>query len=86
MRVKGRVQLSTYRMRSHEFNVAEDFLMHVRSLPLAYDKGIYFAFLEDYGTHYTRSGKSGGEYELIYALNQNTIRERSVYPSNQFLP
>ncbi|XP_054908644.1 complement component C9 [Poeciliopsis prolifica] len=78
MRVKGRVQLSTYRMRSHEFNVAEDFLMHVRSLPLAYDKGIYFAFLEDYGTHYTRSGKSGGEYELIYALNQNTIRERSI--------
>ncbi|XP_027880340.1 complement component C9 [Xiphophorus couchianus] len=78
MRVKGRVQLSTYRMRSHEFNVAEDFLMHVRSLPLAYDKGIYFAFLEDYGTHYTRSGKSGGEYELIYALNQNTIRERNI--------
>ncbi|XP_044000737.1 complement component C9 [Gambusia affinis] len=78
MRVKGKVQLSTYRMRSREFNVAEEFLIHVRSLPLDYDKGIYFAFLEDYGTHYTRSGKSGGEYELIYALNQNTIRERNI--------
>ncbi|KAM4719593.1 complement component C9 [Anableps anableps] len=78
MRVKGRVQLSTYRMRSRELNVAEDFLIHVRSLPLVYEKGIYFAFLEDYGTHYTRNGKSGGEYELIYILNQDTIKAKNI--------
>lgn len=79
MRVKGRVQLSTYRMRSREPMVAEEFLIHVRSLPVVYEKGIYFAFLEDYGTHYTRTGKSGGEYELIYVLNQDTIKAKSVY-------
>lgn len=79
MRVKGRVQLSTYRIRSFQFQVAEEFLAHVKSLPLAYDKGIYFAFLEDYGTHYTRSGKSGGEYELIYVLNQDTVKSKSVF-------
>lgn len=78
MRVKGKVQLSTYRMRSFQLQVAEEFLEHVKSLPLQYEKGIYFAFLEDYGTHYTKSGKSGGEYELIYVLNQDTIKAKSM--------
>ncbi|KAK2818720.1 hypothetical protein Q5P01_024281 [Channa striata] len=78
MRVKGKVQLSTYRMRSRELQVAEEFLEHVKSLPLQYEKGIYFAFLEDYGTHYTRNGKSGGEYELIYVLNQDVIKTKHL--------
>ncbi|XP_010901387.3 complement component C9 [Esox lucius] len=78
MRVKGRVQLSTYRMRSRDLQVAGDFLEHVKSLPLEYEKGQYFSFLEDYGTHYTRNGKSGGEYDLIYVLNQDNIRDKKV--------
>ncbi|XP_074546694.1 complement component C9 [Halichoeres trimaculatus] len=78
MRVKGRMQLSTYRLRSSGLQVAEEFLRHIQSLPLEYEKGIYFAFLEDYGTHYTKNGKSGGEYEFIYVLNQDTIREKNL--------
>ncbi|XP_057675235.1 complement component C9 isoform X1 [Corythoichthys intestinalis] len=78
MRVKGRIQMSTYRLRSRELQVADEFLAHARSLPLQYDKGIYFAFLEDYGTHYTRNGKSGGEYELIYVLNQDAIKAKNL--------
>ena len=84
IRIKGRVQLSTYRMRSRELQVADEFLAHVRSLPLEYEKGIYFAFLEDYGTHYTKNGKSGGEYELIYVLNQDTIREKGMHVPSSF--
>ncbi|XP_035040607.1 complement component C9 [Hippoglossus stenolepis] len=78
MRVKGRVQLSTYRLRSRDFKVADEFLAHVESLPLEYEKGIYFAFMEDYGTHYTKNGRSGGEYELIYVLNQDTIKAKNL--------
>lgn len=78
MKVKGRVQLSTYRMRSRELQMGSDFVAHIKSLPLQYERGIYFAFLEDYGTHYTRNGKSGGEYELVYVLDQDTIREKSM--------
>lgn len=70
--------MSTYRLRSRELQLADEFLAHVRSLPLQYDKGIYFAFLEDYGTHYTQNGKSGGEYELIYVLNQDAIKAKST--------
>ncbi|KAM9307084.1 complement component C9 [Pholidichthys leucotaenia] len=76
MRVKGRVQLSTYQMRSRELQVTSQFVEHVKILPLQYEKGLYFAFLEDYGTHYTRKGVSGGEYELVYVLNQDTIKQR----------
>ncbi|XP_029025646.1 complement component C9 [Betta splendens] len=78
MKVKGRVQLSTYRMRSRELRVGSDFLAHLKSLPLQYERGIYFAFLEDYGTHYTKNGKTGGEYELVYVLNQDTIKEKKL--------
>uniref|UniRef100_A0A3Q0R4Z0 Complement component C9 n=1 Tax=Amphilophus citrinellus TaxID=61819 RepID=A0A3Q0R4Z0_AMPCI len=78
IRVKGKVQLSTYRMRSRDLRVADEFLEHVKSLPLQYEKGIYFAFLEDYGTHYTKNGKSGGEYELIYVLNHDAILQRNL--------
>lgn len=78
MRVKGKLQMSTYRMRSLGLKVTEEFLEHLQSLPLEYEKGIYFAFLEDYGTHYTKNGKSGGEYELIYVLNQDAIKRRSM--------
>lgn len=78
MRVKGKVQLSTYRMRSRELVTAEEFIAHVKSLPVQYEKGIYFAFLEDYGTHYTKNGKTGGEYELVYILNQDTIKAKSM--------
>lgn len=66
-------------MRSRDLKVADEFLEHVKSLPLQYEKGIYFAFLEDYGTHYTKNGKSGGEYDLIYVLNQDTIKAKSRY-------
>ncbi|XP_008274386.1 complement component C9 isoform X2 [Stegastes partitus] len=78
MRVTGKLQMSTYRMRSRELQVADEFLRHVKSLPLEYEKGIYFAFLEDYGTHYTKNGKSGGEYELIYVLNQDIIKAKNL--------
>uniref|UniRef100_A0A665V7Z9 Complement component C9 n=1 Tax=Echeneis naucrates TaxID=173247 RepID=A0A665V7Z9_ECHNA len=81
MWVKVRLQLITYTMRSSELKVAEEFLNDVRALPLAYEKGEYFAFLEDYGTHYTKSGKYGGEYELIYVLNQDAIRAKGLTES-----
>ncbi|XP_034048745.1 complement component C9 [Thalassophryne amazonica] len=81
MRVKGKVQLSTYMMRSRLLQVADEYLAHVKSLPLQYEKGIYFAFLEDYGTHYTRKGKTGGEYDLVYVLNQDVIKAKHLTES-----
>ncbi|KAK3527267.1 hypothetical protein QTP86_018615 [Hemibagrus guttatus] len=74
-RVMGRVQLGTYRMRSRGLEVTQTFLDDVDALPIEYEKGQYFRFLEDYGTHYTRNGKAGGEYELLYVLNSKVIKD-----------
>ena len=77
MRVRGKLQWATYRLRPRDLRVADGFAKDVASLPLEYEKGSYFDFIEDYGTHYTRSGKLGGEYDLIYVLNVYEIRQRS---------
>lgn len=76
-RVKGKVQLGTYRLRSRGLEVSELFLDDVDALPIEYEKGQYFGFLEDYGTHYTKNGRAGGEYELVYVLNSKVIKDSS---------
>ncbi|RXN10349.1 complement component C9 [Labeo rohita] len=78
MRVKGRVELATYRMRQRGLEVSSTFLDDVDALPLTYEKGQYFAFLEDYGTHFTKNGKSGGEYELVYIMNEDVLKLKKV--------
>ncbi|MCI4394476.1 hypothetical protein PGIGA_G00169010 [Pangasianodon gigas] len=75
-RVKGKVQLGTYRMRSRSLEVSQTFLDDVDALPIEYEKGQYFGFLEDYGTHYTKNGRAGGEYELVYVLNSKVIKDK----------
>lgn len=80
-RVKGKVQLGTYRLRSRGLEVSQLFLDDVDALPIEYEKGQYFGFMEDYGTHYTKNGRAGGEYELIYVLNKNTKKDKCKYTS-----
>ncbi|XP_065123320.2 complement component C9 [Paramisgurnus dabryanus] len=76
MRVKGKVQLATYRMRQRLLEVSSLFLDDVDALPNQYEKGQYFAFLEDYGTHFTKNGRSGGEYELVYVMNHDELKKK----------
>ncbi|KAI4875765.1 hypothetical protein NFI96_024278, partial [Prochilodus magdalenae] len=77
-RVKGKVQLGTYRMRSRNLEVSETFLDDVDALPIEYEKGQYYGFLEDYGTHYTKNGRAGGEYDLVYVLNEDVMIKKQV--------
>ncbi|KAJ0057611.1 hypothetical protein NL108_009403, partial [Boleophthalmus pectinirostris] len=78
IRVKGSIQLSTYRMRSNDLQVALGFVEDVKRLPLEYEKSIYFSFIEDYGTHYTKNGRHGGYYDLVYVLNQDSIKKKKI--------
>uniref|UniRef100_A0A3B4D296 Complement component C9 n=1 Tax=Pygocentrus nattereri TaxID=42514 RepID=A0A3B4D296_PYGNA len=77
-RVKGKVQLGTYRLRSRSLEVSETFLDSVDALPIEYEKAQYYGFLEDYGTHYTRNGRVGGEYDLVYVLNDDVVTQKKV--------
>ncbi|KAG7262141.1 hypothetical protein CRUP_006382, partial [Coryphaenoides rupestris] len=76
--VSGKLEFASFRMRSRSLRLADPVMEEVRFLPLQYEQSAYFDFLTDYGTHYTRSGKLGGEYKLVYVLDQDVMTRKDV--------
>ncbi|XP_051876446.1 complement component C9 [Pristis pectinata] len=72
-RVKGRIEIAQFNMRSRRYELDRDFILDLKELPTEYDKGVYFKILEDYGTHYTSAGTLGGEYQLVYVLDKSEM-------------
>ncbi|NXP26033.1 CO9 protein, partial [Scytalopus superciliaris] len=78
LHVKGKIQLGRFQMRSRDIRLTDSFLDDLNFLPAEYDKGQYFKFLEDYGTHYAVSGIVGGKYELVYVLDNYAMSQRGI--------
>ncbi|NWY49984.1 CO9 protein, partial [Chionis minor] len=76
--VKGKIQLGRFQMRSRDVRLTDRFLDDLNLLPAEYDKGEYFKFLEDYGTHYAVSGTVGGKYELVYVLDNSAMSQIGI--------
>ncbi|XP_069740000.1 complement component C9 [Narcine bancroftii] len=77
-RIKGQVELVSFDLRSHRYELNEEFLLDLRGLPTEYGKGVYFRFLEDYGTHYVKSGTLGGDYQLVYVLDKFEMLKEKI--------
>ncbi|NWX24602.1 CO9 protein, partial [Aegotheles bennettii] len=75
LHIKGKIQLGRFQMRSRDVRLTDTFLHDLNILPAEYDKGEYFKFLEDYGTHYAVSGTVGGKYELVYMLDNYAMSQ-----------
>uniref|UniRef100_A0A8C3K3X8 Complement component C9 n=1 Tax=Calidris pygmaea TaxID=425635 RepID=A0A8C3K3X8_9CHAR len=78
LHVKGKIQLGRFQMRSRDVRLMDSFLDDLNFLPAEYDKGEYFKFLEDYGTHYAASGTVGGKYELVYVLDNYVMSQLGI--------
>uniref|UniRef100_A0A8C6YQ18 Complement component C9 n=1 Tax=Nothoprocta perdicaria TaxID=30464 RepID=A0A8C6YQ18_NOTPE len=79
LHVKGKIQLGRFQMRSRDVHLTDSFLDDLNFLPAEYDKGEYFKFLEDYGTHYAVSGAVGGKYEFVYVLDDYAMSQSGRY-------
>ncbi|NWW70806.1 CO9 protein, partial [Climacteris rufus] len=78
LHVKGQIQLGRFQIRSRDVRLTDSFLDDLKLLPAEYDKGEYFKFLEDYGTHYAVSGTVGGKYELVYVLDNYAMSQLGI--------
>ncbi|NXO69301.1 CO9 protein, partial [Phainopepla nitens] len=78
LHVKGQIQLGRFQIRSRDVRLTDSFLDDLKFLPAEYDKGEYFKFLEDYGTHYAVSGTVGGKYELVYVLDNYAMSRLGI--------
>ncbi|NXO16642.1 CO9 protein, partial [Oriolus oriolus] len=78
LHVKGQIQLGRFQIRSRDVRLTDSFLDDLKFLPTTYDKGEYFKFLEDYGTHYAVSGTVGGKYELVYMLDNYAMSRLGI--------
>ncbi|NWY02493.1 CO9 protein, partial [Nothoprocta ornata] len=78
LHVKGKIQLGRFQMRSRDVRLTDSFLDDLNFLPAEYDKGEYFKFLEDYGTHYAVSGAVGGKYEFVYVLDDYAMSQSGI--------
>ncbi|XP_075040284.1 complement component C9 [Mixophyes fleayi] len=78
LRVTGSVQLGTFQMRTRNIILSSTFIEDLNSLPLAYEKAEYLAFMEMYGTHYAVSGVIGGKYDLVYMLDSIVMKSKDI--------
>ncbi|XP_060698322.1 complement component C9 [Hemiscyllium ocellatum] len=77
-RVKGQIQLAKFHMRNTRYMLDDDFIIDLKNLPREYDKGVYFKFLESYGTHYSSTGILGGDYQMVYVLDKSEMMKDRI--------
>lgn len=55
--------------------LAEPFWKELSRLPSLYDYSAYRKLIDEYGTHFLRSGSLGGEYKVLFYVDTEKMKQ-----------
>lgn len=74
--IKNTVEVAQFINNNPEFlQLAEPFWRELSHLPSLYDYSAYRKLIDDYGTHYLQSGSLGGEYNVLFYVDTEKMKE-----------
>uniref|UniRef100_W5KNV4 Complement component 6, duplicate 1 n=1 Tax=Astyanax mexicanus TaxID=7994 RepID=W5KNV4_ASTMX len=72
------IATATFRTKSSDLYLSAPFLEFLNSLPLEYNYPLYRQIFQLFGTHYFASGTLGGQYDLLYQYDHETLTTQGV--------
>lgn len=79
MVIQNTVEVAQFINNNPEFlQLAEPFWKELSYLPALYDYSSYRRFIDQYGTHYLQSGSLGGEYQVLFYMDSEKVKEHGL--------
>lgn len=76
MVVQNTVEVAQFINNNPEFlQLAEPFWKELSHLPSLYDYSAYRRLIDHYGTHYLQSGSLGGEYQVLFYMDSEKLKQ-----------
>ncbi|XP_068072134.2 complement component C6 isoform X1 [Danio rerio] len=73
-RVDQVIVTATFKVKSSDLYLSDQFLQFLSSLPLEYNYALYRHIFQLFGTHYFSSGTLGGKYELLFQFDREELK------------
>ncbi|XP_060617412.2 complement component C7 [Anolis sagrei] len=79
MVIENSVEVAQFINNQPEFlNLAAPFRERLAKLPSFYEYNAYRKLIEDYGTHFLKSGSLGGYYKVIFHMATDSVKEKNL--------
>lgn len=76
MVIQNSVEVAQFINNNPEFlQLAEPFWKELSHLPSLYDYSAYRRLIDQYGTHYLQSGSLGGEYQVLFYMDSEKLKQ-----------
>lgn len=76
MVIQNTVEVAQFINNNPEFlQLAEPFWKELSHLPSLYDYSAYRRLIDQYGTHYLQSGSLGGEYQVLFYMDSEKLKQ-----------
>ncbi|ELK06090.1 Complement component C7, partial [Pteropus alecto] len=77
--IQNSVEVAQFINNNPEFlQLAEPFWKELSHLPSLYDYSAYRKLIDEYGTHFLRSGSLGGEYKVLFYVDTEKMKQNGT--------